>query len=230
MGYVRFEFSREEERALVIAAKAGDQRAQARLIEQFHPLIRSMAWKRKGFAVDVEDLQQEGRMGLLRALQSFDPDRFDNRFHSYAHWWVKAYIDQYVMRNWSGFTTKLSGPRGWRFLMAMNSAGARPRSLDEPDRNGEIRDIDDGAKPIDEGLAERQETEHRRAHLDALMQPLGKNERLVISSRWLCEDAKTLDEISVQLGISRQRVQQIEMRALQKMGIPDARQRVKEFA
>jgi RNA polymerase primary sigma factor len=98
--------TRDEERELATLARAGDAAARDELVRRNLPLVVSFARKQRRGAVRLEELVQEGNLGLLRAVEKFDPDA-GTRFSTYAVWWIRAYV--------------------WRYLQAARSA-VRPKS------------------------------------------------------------------------------------------------------
>ena len=99
---------RDEELELAKRAKAGDRQAADKIVASHQRLVTLLANKYGGYGLPIMDLIQEGNMGLLRALEKFDPEKV-NRFITYAAWWIKAYIMYYIVKNvslTSGMTTR----------------------------------------------------------------------------------------------------------------------------
>ncbi|HEX16296.1 MAG TPA: sigma-70 family RNA polymerase sigma factor [Deltaproteobacteria bacterium] len=92
--------SPEEERELALRYKAGDEEAGKRLVTANLRFVVKVALEYRGYGVKLQDLIQEGNLGLIVALRHFDPSR-GYRFISYAIWWIRAYIQNYIMRSWS---------------------------------------------------------------------------------------------------------------------------------
>lgn len=90
----------EEERELARKYKAGDEEAGKRLITANLRFVVKVALEYKGYGFRLSDLIQEGNLGLMVALKHFDPEK-GYRFISYAIWWIRAYIQNYIMRSWS---------------------------------------------------------------------------------------------------------------------------------
>jgi RNA polymerase sigma factor (sigma-70 family) len=237
----------------VVAAKRGGPRERERLVESSFPLIASIArLYRRSTGVDREELMQEGVVGLLRALERFDPER-GVPFWAYASWWVRQAMQQVV--------SELSGPlvmsdRALRQLARVKGAqrrleqqrgraanrreladGAglseaqverltcaelRPRALHEP-ANAESSDAMSVGDLLADPSAEDaySHVPHRvaAAELPALLSELTERERTVICSRYgIGRREQTLREVAGGLGVSAERVRQIEHASLAKLG------------
>jgi RNA polymerase primary sigma factor len=241
-----------DEELLVRRAQGGDPAARAQLVETFLPLISSVARTyRSGLAVQRVELLQEGVVGLLRALERFDPER-RVPFWAYAAWWVRQAMQQLV--------AELTGPtvlsdRALRHLAVLKQAHAEavtetgrrpsrdelvartgltgdqvddllaaersPRSLDEP------VEVDDGAlgsfgellaDPMADDAYERVLEAIAGQQLLALLSGLSDRERAVLSARYgLDGEPQGLRAIGERLGLSAERVRQIERRATGKL-------------
>jgi RNA polymerase primary sigma factor len=247
----RIALPEDEERDLVARAHAGDAAAKARLVEAFMPLISSVARTYRSGHVQRQELLQEGVVGLLRALEGFDPER-GAPFWAYASWWVRQAMQQLV--------SELTRPvvlsdRALRHLArvrevhreSLRSAGREataselaertgltaqqiddllateraPRSMDEPITG------DEGAvgafgdllvDPVAEGEYERVLASIEAHELHALLSGLSDREREVLRARYgLDGPEQTLHDVGSRLGLSRERVRQIEQRALGKL-------------
>lgn len=240
----------EDERRLVAAARSGDDAARASLVEACMPLIASVARTYRTGHVQRQELLQEGVVGLLRALERFDPDR-GVPFWAYASWWVRQAMQQLV--------SELSRPmvlsdRALRHLSrikqahhdAMQGTGREPsraelaersgldaeqvadllatepgRSLDEPAGDGE-REVgtfgDLLQDPYAEDDYERVLAAIEVEALHGLLAGLSDRERRVLALRYgLDGDERSLREVGEGLGVSGERVRQIEQRALGKL-------------
>jgi RNA polymerase sigma factor (sigma-70 family) len=243
--------SEERELGLVIAAQAGDMRARERLVQEFTPLIASVARRYRGTrAVGRVELLQEGVVGLLRALERYDPDQ-GTPFWAYAKWWVRLSMQELV--------SELSGPvvlsdRALRQLARIKDArrAALAETGHEPSyrelavrtglpthqvgsllaaertaRSTEESSCDDGdASTLGELLADaRAEGAYERAldaiearRLSALLAALPDREQAVVRARYgLDGEERRLSELGERLGISAERVRQLECRALDKL-------------
>ncbi|PYB74196.1 RNA polymerase factor sigma-32 [Rhizobium wuzhouense] len=251
---------REEELDLAIRWKEHDDQSARNRIAQAHMrLVIAMASKFRGFGLPLNDLIQEGYIGLLEAAARFDPGR-EVRFSTYAGWWIRASMQDYILRNWSIVRGGTSSSQKALFfnlrrlraklaqgdnrlsdqaihqeiatalgvsLSDVQSMDARlsgnDASLQTPvaGRNGE------GTAQLDmleskEALPDEQVTsiidgERWNGWLKDALNRLNERENRIIKARRLTEDGATLEELGVELGISKERVRQIETRALEKL-------------
>ena len=241
-----------DERALLRAARANDARCRTKLVEAYMPLIGSVAHRYRGArAVDRAELMQEGVLGLLRALDRYDPAR-ETPFWAYASFWVRQAMQQLVAElTWpvvlsdralrslarirarerrlsqdQGHAPSVAevgeaagiGPKHLGFLLA---AERTPRALDErvPGDRGSGSPlselIDD---PAGEDALERVASQDAAQRLDAVLDGLTGRERLVVTHHYgLGREPRTLRSIAGDLGVSAERVRQIEQGALEKL-------------
>ncbi len=236
-----------------------DQEALHQLTTAHMRLVISMAAKFKYFGLSMADLIQQGHIGLLEAAARFEPER-NFRFSTYATWWIRASIQDFVLRNWSivrGGTSsaqkalffnmrrlraKLSKgddtmkephlyeeiARALRVsrddVALMDSRLSGPdASLNAPviESDGTSADrqdflISDAPLP-DETAGNDIDDERRSAWLNDALVVLNKRELKIIKERRLAEDGATLESLGRALGISKERVRQIEHRALEKL-------------
>ncbi len=242
-----------------------DERALHELIAAHARLVVSQAAQYRGYGLPLQDLLQEGNLGLMQAAARFDPGR-EVRFSTYAVWWIRAAMQDFVLRNWStvrlGTTTQekslFFNLRRLRARIAgsdhaLSDGEARERiaadlnvqlrqvenmesRLSGPDQSAnmplgeegtaEWQDllVDDGPSPED--LVQRDRDGAVRARwLKAALTRLPAREQHIIRERHLKDGGTTLAELGEELGISKERVRQIESRALQEL-----RRRVLESA
>jgi RNA polymerase sigma factor (sigma-70 family) len=242
-----------EERKLILAAKDGDRRARAALVEAFMPLIGSVAQLyRETVRVERIELLQEGVVGLLRALERYDPRR-GTPFWAFAVWWVRQAMQQLVseltrpvvlsdraLRNLSRLrdahrselqSTGLEPSRDQLALRTGLSTGQvddllavdRPtRSLQEPavPGDGQISTLGDLiADPLAEGEYEQVLEAIQAEELLAMLSGLSERERAILRTRFGLQgnEEKTRNDVAESLGVSAERVRQLEQRALGKL-------------
>ena len=248
----------EEEYMLAQAWREHDDRDAAHKMVTSHlRLVAKIAMGYRGYGLPVAELIAEGNIGLMQAVKRFEPER-GFRLATYAMWWIRANIQEYILRSWSlvkiGTTaaqkklffklrklkgqiqaidegdmtpdqvekiaTALNVPE--KDVVSMNRRLAAPdNSLNAPLRaegEGEWQDwlVDDSVDQETE-LAESEELSQRRKLLMGAMDGLNEREKKIIMERRLSEDPKTLEELSNDFNISRERVRQIEVRAFEKL-------------
>ena len=239
-----------------------DEQALHRLITAYMRLAISMAAKFRRYGAPMNDLIQEASLGLMKAADKFDPDR-GVRFSTYAVWWIKASIQDYVMRNWSMVRTGSTSSQKALFFNLRRvqaklerEAAQRGESLDghqlremiaheigvplvdvemmegrlsgsDFSLNATQSSEDEGREWIDaleddgDQAAERVEEAHDAAHLRTwlvkAMQALNARERFIVTERKLRDEPRTLESLGDELGLSKERVRQLEAAAFAKM-------------
>ena len=240
----------------------GDEAALHRLITAYMRLAIATASKYRRYGASMNDLIQEASLGLMKAASKFDPER-GVRFSTYAVWWIKASIQDYVMRNWSVVRTGSTAPQKALFF---NLRRVQARLDREAEQRGETLDSyqlrarvaheigvsmaevemmegrlsgsdaslnarqnaeDEGREWVDaledegEQAADRFEAEHDHAQLKAWLEEaldgLPERERYIVAERRLREDPRTLESLGQELGLSKERIRQLEVAAHAKM-------------
>ncbi|MGO4437341.1 RNA polymerase factor sigma-32 [Rhizobium sp. RAF56] len=251
---------REEEHDLAVRWKAHEDRSARNKIATAHMrLVISMAGKFRNFGLPMSDLVQEGYVGLLEAAARFEPER-EVRFSTYASWWIRASIQDFILRNWSivrGGTSSAQKAlffnlRRLRAKLARGDAHLTVRSihqeiaaalgvsvndvqtmdarLSSSDTSLQAPSIASDAEsaermdflisddPLpDEQVSNMIDGERRRVWLASALTHLNEREMKIIRARRLAEDGATLEELGADLGISKERVRQIESRAMEKL-------------
>ena len=250
--------SQEHEQDLAIRWR--DERDEAALHEltgAYMRLVISMASKFRHYGLPLADLVQEGSVGLMQAAARFDPDR-QVRFSTYASWWIRSSIQDYVLRNWSIVRTGTTAAqkslffnlkrlrakiddtgdgvmsvenRNWiathlgvpeRDVEAMASRlSASDRSLNAPlatDSEAQWQDLlEDETAVTEERVMESRDGERRKQWIAEALKTLNERENLIIRERRLTDTTVTLEVLGKRLGISKERVRQIEHQALGKL-------------
>jgi RNA polymerase sigma-32 factor len=233
-----------------------DPDAAHKLVTSHLRLVAKIAMGYRGYGLPISEVVSEGNVGLMQAVKRFEPDK-GFRLATYAMWWIRASIQEYILRSWSlvkmGTTASqkklfFNLRRAKSQISALEDGDMRPdqvkviahrlgvseqdvidmnrrmsgdASLNTPLREeseGEWQDwlVDDGASQ-ENTLADREESNNR---LDALHNALGvlnPRERRIFEARRLADDPMTLEALSDEFGISRERVRQIEVRAFEKI-------------
>ena len=235
-----------------------DTSAAHELVTSHLRLVAKIAMGYRGYGLPIGEVISEGNVGLMQAVKKFDPER-GFRLATYAMWWIKASIQEYVLRSWSlvkmGTTAnqkrlffnlrKLKGK-----IQALEEGDLRPEqvaeiatklnvseeevismnrrlsgdaSLNAPIKaaegeSGQWQDwLVDDSEDQETMLIQQDELEYRRNMLASAMDVLNDREKRIFKARRLSEDPLTLEELSGEFGISRERVRQIEVRAFEKV-------------
>jgi len=251
----------DEERMLALAWRdRHDQRALHKLTSAHMRLVLALAARFRHYGLASSDLVQEGHIGLLEAAARFEPDR-DVRFSTYATWWIRASLQDYVLRNWSIVRGGTSSAQkalffNLRRLRARLAQAGQPQTPTEAlqsiadqlgvsrvdvemmdarlsggdaSLNVQIADgdsansseridflVDDAPLP-DEIVQERVDSDRRGKWLRDALAVLNERELRILRERRLSESLVTLEALGEELGISKERVRQIENKALGKL-------------
>lgn len=235
-----------------------DPKAAHKLVTSHLRLVAKIAMGYRGYGLPIGEVISEGNVGLMQAVKRFEPER-GFRLATYAMWWIKASIQEYVLRSWSLVKMGTTANQKRLFfnlrkvkskiqalddgdlnpeqvkeiatrlnvseddVVSMNRRLSGDTSLNAPIRasegeSGEWQDwlVDDSSSQ-EQMLIEEDELENRRAMLEQAMEGLNDRERRIFKARRLSDDPVTLEELSTEFGISRERVRQIEVRAFEKV-------------
>ncbi|MGA0393120.1 MAG: RNA polymerase sigma factor RpoH [Rhodospirillales bacterium] len=234
-----------------------DSQAGDTIVTSHLRLVAKIAMGYRGYGLPVAELISEGNIGLMQALNRFDPER-GFRFSTYAMWWIRAAMQEYILHSWSlvkmGTTAsqkklffnlrKLKGqiqaleegdlsPENVKKIasalqvsetddISMNRRLTQPdHSLNAPlndESEGEWQDwLESGEVSQEETLGTFQELRDRRELLKQAMSELSGRERHIFTERRLKDSPRTLEHLSQEYGISRERVRQIEVKAFEKV-------------
>jgi RNA polymerase sigma-32 factor len=239
-------------------AEHEDRKAAHKLVTSHLRLVAKIAMGYRGYGLPIGEVISEGNVGLMQAVKKFEPDR-GFRLATYAMWWIKAAIQEYILRSWSlvkmGTTanqkrlffnlrrlkgkiqaidegdlkpeqvaeiaTKLKVSE--EEVISMNRRLGGDASLNAPIKaaegdSGQWQDwlVDDHDNQ-EEILIEQDELDTRRALLSSALKVLNDRERRIFEARRLRDEPVTLEELSSEFDISRERVRQIEVRAFEKV-------------
>jgi len=235
----------------------GDTEAAHKLVTSHLRLVAKIAMGYRGYGLPIGEVISEGNVGLMQAVKRFEPEK-GFRLATYAMWWIKASIQEYILRSWSlvkmgttasqkrlffnlrkaksqlqalgdgdlkpdqvdSIATKLGVSK--EDVVSMNRRLAGDASLNSPLRadseSGEWQDwLVDDHDSQETVLADSEELDQRRAMLKRAMGVLNDRERRIFEARRLSEDPVTLEDLSSEFGVSRERVRQIEVRAFEKV-------------
>ncbi len=250
----------EEEYMLAKAwVDKGDTEAAHKMITSHLRLAAKIAMGYRAYGLPQAEVISEANVGLMQAVKRFDPEK-GFRLATYAMWWIRASIQEYVLRSWSLVkmgTTSAQKKLFFNLRKAKNRIGAfedgdlRPENVQrlaqdmgvseeevlsmnrrlsggDASLNATIRNAEDGAMEWQDWLedetadqagkyAEKQELEVRRTLLAQSMDVLNEREQDILLQRRLSEKSVTLEALSDQYGVSRERIRQIEVRAFEKL-------------
>jgi len=234
-----------------------DREAAHRLVTSHLRLVAKIAMGYRGYGLPIGEVVSEGNVGLMQAVKRFEPEK-GFRLATYAMWWIKASIQEYILRSWSLVKMGTTANQKRLFfnlrkvkgqIQAFEDGDLRPdqvnqiatklgvsaeevismnrrlggdASLNAPLRadseSGEWQDwLVDDSPTQEQRLAEDEELDNRRQLLRDAMGVLNDREKRIFEARRLAEDPMTLEDLSTEFGVSRERVRQIEVRAFEKV-------------
>jgi RNA polymerase sigma-32 factor len=236
----------------------GDREAAHKLVTSHLRLVAKIAMGYRGYGLPISEVISEGNVGLMQAVKRFEPER-GFRLATYAMWWIKASIQEYILRSWSlvkmGTTasqkklffnlrkikgqiealeegdlhpdqvteiaTRLGVPE--QDVVSMNRRLGGDSSLNAPlsrdaETGGEWQDwlVDEEDTP-DVAYEQSEEQEMRSKLLHQAMNGLNERERRIFEARRMVEDPLTLEDLSQEFNVSRERIRQIEVKAYEKV-------------
>ncbi len=235
-----------------------DQQAAEKLITSHLRLVARIAMGYRGYGLPIGEVISEGNVGLMQAVKKFEPDK-GFRLATYAMWWIRASIQEYILRSWSlvkmgttaaqkklffnlrrtkaqmqaleegdltpehvkAIATKLGVTEAE--VVSMNRRLGGDSSLNAPlrtdaDGGGEWQDwLADDSPGQEDLLVESEERAQRKSFLAGALGVLNERERRIFEARRLQDEPATLEDLSVEFNVSRERVRQIEVRAFEKV-------------
>ncbi|MBP1875172.1 RNA polymerase sigma factor RpoH [Ensifer adhaerens] len=235
-----------------------DRNAAHKLVTSHLRLVAKIAMGYRGYGLPIGEVVSEGNVGLMQAVKKFEPDR-GFRLATYAMWWIKAAIQEYILRSWSLVKMGTTANQK-RLFFNLRRLKGKIQALDEGDLKPEhVKEIATTLKVSEEEvismnrrlsgdaslnapikasegesgqwqdwlvddhdnqeqiLIEQDELDSRKALLANAMKVLNDRERRIFEARRLTEDPLTLEDLSSEFDISRERVRQIEVRAFEKV-------------
>lgn len=236
-----------------------DVEAAHKLVTSHLRLVAKIAMGYRGYGLPLSDLISEGNIGMMHAVKKFDPER-GFRLATYAMWWIKASIQEYILRSWSLVKIGTTAAQKKLFfnlrrlkgkIDALDGGDLKPeqvtyiadtlevaetevismnqrmsggdKSLNTPmasdiDGGGEWQDwIEDDRENQEVEFAEREEFEAQYSVMREALESLNPREQRIIHARRLTEPALTLEDLSEEFNVSRERIRQIEVRAFEKL-------------
>jgi RNA polymerase sigma-32 factor len=236
----------------------GDEASLHKLVRSYTRLVVSLASRFRNYGLPAGDLIQEGNVGLMQAAARFEPSR-EVRFSTYAAWWIRSAMQDYVLRNWSIVRTGTTGAQKALFFnlrrlrakiegsgetltddgrawiadqldvaladvkdMEMRLSGS-DQSLNAPMRESSDDEwqnlLPDAAPNPEDVVIGLRDAKTRSAWLAEAIGDLSPREQTIIRQRRLSDEAVTLEELGKELGVSKERIRQLEQRALNKLRV-----------
>lgn len=251
----------EREHELELARRwrdKGDERALHELVSSYMRLVVAMASKFRNYGLPLGDLIQEGNIGLMQAANRFEPER-EVRFSTYATWWIRSAMQDYVLRNWSIVRTGTTAAQkslffNLRRLRAKIELASAKEGLGDDGRRQIAKELDVSLKDVEEmegrlgggdqslnarigedGEEEWQsfladerpnpedvvigmkDAQTRSKWLESALSELSDREQTIIRERHLSQETVTLEDLGKELKVSKERVRQLEQRAMSKL-------------
>jgi RNA polymerase sigma-32 factor len=235
-----------------------DADAAQRLITSHLRLVARIAMGYRGYGLPIGEVMSEGNVGLMQAVKRFEPDK-GFRLATYAMWWIRASIQEYILRSWSLVKMGTTAAQKKLFfnlrrmkgqIQALEEGDLRPdqvkkiatdlgvseedvismnrrlggdASLNAPlkadsEGAGEWQDwLVDDEESVEQRLGESEELDARRRYLASAMGTLNDREKRIFEARRLSDEPATLEDLSAEFNVSRERIRQIEVRAFEKV-------------
>ncbi len=236
-----------------------DSTAAEQMVTSHLRLVAKIAMGYRGYGLPMGEVISEGNVGLMQAVKKFDPDK-GFRLATYAMWWIRAAIQEYILRSWSLVKLGTTAAQKKLFfnlrrlkgeIQALEEGDLRPENVavistrlgvtaeevtsmnrrmsagGDASLNAPIGGMEDGGEWQDwlsddkpgqaETFADRDEFSARMELLEEAMESLNERERHIITERRLKDEPTTLEDLSVEYNVSRERIRQIEVRAFEKL-------------
>jgi RNA polymerase sigma-32 factor len=233
----------ETERALAQAWREGDRQAGRRLVEASLPFVVRIAREYRRWGIPLEDLVQQGNLGLLKAAAKYDPEK-NCRLVTYAAYWIRAEIRDYVVRGYRivrlGSTrTERRAMRTFRRegvdtpqelaersgmplsraerLWPLLTQGDMPLDARYEGRSAPLERVRDARPGPEEEFGREDAMRTMRSAVADALQHLSERELRIVQARMLADEPRTLEQLGAEMGVSKERVRQLEERARRKL-------------
>jgi len=235
----------------------GDTKAAHKLVTSHLRLVAKIAMGYRGYGLPVTDLISEGNVGIMQAVKKFDPEK-GFRLATYAMWWIRAQIQEYVLHSWSLVKIGTTAAQKKLFfnlkklknqLQSIDDGNLSPENVREIANRLDVKEVEvkdmegrlfsgdqslnvqinheadtewqdmivDDSESQDKVVEKKDEYLHRRKLFNEALKILNPREKEIIKLRRLRDKPKKLEELSQQFKISRERVRQIEEKAMEKL-------------